>query len=505
MSLVSKIYLGFIFSLFILWGSLFIWKSSIVGIDGKRYFVLFDDAMISMKYAKNIVDGKGPYWNRGDTVEGYTNPLWVVIMLIPNYFLPINYSSLFIQILGLLFLILNGYLVILIVESLHQIPKNYKLTAEVITLFLTFTYYPLLYFSLMGMETSIISFLLLLGIYALLKKSFGLLLVVQILLYLVRPDNVIFYSIFFFTSLSFLNFKQVVKMYVLVLSIIMAHVALRFYFYHQLLPNTYVLKVTGWTFSERFANGLLFLRDFFNESIYILAALVIGIIFIKGAYKYVFASFVIIAILYQLSVGGDAWNYWRITAPVFPELFIIVALLITQVAANYSKVLMRYNVLSVFLMFFVISKLLYHDARFIPEMIFAKPMYQKDVNTIDLNFALGLNEFLGQNGVVGVACAGVIPYFSNFYNVDLLGKNDAYIARLPIHNAPMWFNMKTTPGHNKYDFRWTVKKYNPDVLQYSGWYTEDLQYDQDYNYYMYVYKGVTFFLRKDSANIKIHG
>jgi hypothetical protein len=36
---------------FVLWASLFIYRSSFVAFDGRRYFALFDDAMISMRYA----------------------------------------------------------------------------------------------------------------------------------------------------------------------------------------------------------------------------------------------------------------------------------------------------------------------------------------------------------------------------------------------------------------------------------------------------------------------
>ena len=60
---------------FVAWASLFIYRSSFIGIDGKRYFCLFDDAMISMRYAWNFSHGSGLVWNPGQYVEGYTNPL----------------------------------------------------------------------------------------------------------------------------------------------------------------------------------------------------------------------------------------------------------------------------------------------------------------------------------------------------------------------------------------------------------------------------------------------
>ena len=45
-----------------------------------------DDAFISFRYAKNLVDGHGLVFNPGERVEGYTNFLWTLLMTIPIYF-----------------------------------------------------------------------------------------------------------------------------------------------------------------------------------------------------------------------------------------------------------------------------------------------------------------------------------------------------------------------------------------------------------------------------------
>ena len=63
-----------------LWYAAFIGRTTFV-IGGTRYFCLFDDAMISMRYARNLVHGLGLVYNPGDRpVEGITNPLWTLIM-----------------------------------------------------------------------------------------------------------------------------------------------------------------------------------------------------------------------------------------------------------------------------------------------------------------------------------------------------------------------------------------------------------------------------------------
>src|SRR6188508_2049644 len=52
----------------------FLYNGQIVG-------TLFDDALISLRYAYNLHAGFGLVWNPGEgpPVEGYTNPLWTLI------------------------------------------------------------------------------------------------------------------------------------------------------------------------------------------------------------------------------------------------------------------------------------------------------------------------------------------------------------------------------------------------------------------------------------------
>jgi putative exporter of polyketide antibiotics len=46
-------------AIFVGWALAFIYHSSYVAVDGRRYFNLFDDAMISMRYAWNFAHGNG--------------------------------------------------------------------------------------------------------------------------------------------------------------------------------------------------------------------------------------------------------------------------------------------------------------------------------------------------------------------------------------------------------------------------------------------------------------
>ena len=65
---------------YLAWGAVYIHRASFV-VDGQRVFCLWDDGMISMTYARNLVRGHGLLWNPGDTpVQGYSN-LGVTLMM----------------------------------------------------------------------------------------------------------------------------------------------------------------------------------------------------------------------------------------------------------------------------------------------------------------------------------------------------------------------------------------------------------------------------------------
>src|ERR1700751_2879355 len=100
-SSAGRIAFGAVMLVFLGYASFFIYRTSFV-IDGQRYFSLFDDAMISMEYARNLANGYGLVWNAGGArVEGFTNPLWVVLMsLVHRLLIEAPKASLVVQIVA---------------------------------------------------------------------------------------------------------------------------------------------------------------------------------------------------------------------------------------------------------------------------------------------------------------------------------------------------------------------------------------------------------------------
>src|ERR1035437_3825319 len=83
-------------------GSIIFIARTAFSVQGRVCFSLFDDAMISMRYARNLAAGAGLVWNAGQPpVEVYTNFLWTVFMaalhLLP---IPIEWLSLLVSLFG---------------------------------------------------------------------------------------------------------------------------------------------------------------------------------------------------------------------------------------------------------------------------------------------------------------------------------------------------------------------------------------------------------------------
>ncbi len=143
----------FAIAAFLLYAALFIYRTSFV-IAGERYFSLFDDAMVSMRYARNLAHGGGLVWNAGaEHVEGYTNPLWVLYMAVAHLLpIPPAKTSLFIQTTAAVLLAVNLYDVRRIALAVSNGSRPVAWGAVT----LTASYLPINNWSLQGMEVSVL-------------------------------------------------------------------------------------------------------------------------------------------------------------------------------------------------------------------------------------------------------------------------------------------------------------------------------------------------------------
>ena len=505
MSLRRRILLG-LSVLFMVWSGLFIANSSLVGADGKRYFCLFDDGMISMRYAWHLANGYGLVWNPGEWVEGYTNLLLTLLMTVANLLLSKPYTSLAIQVLGVGLMLANAGLAVTIADRVFghdsNSPKPWPLIASVLLFVGVLSYYPLVYWSLMGMETGLLCTLLLLAVVLMLRaldrpnspqqSQLRLLAGMGICLglaYLTRPDSVIPAApILAYLLLALwqsgLPFKKIAQRLTILMGIYAlfpaVQMAFRWLYYGELAPNTYTLKVVGMPLAERVANGIGFLQPFFTEMAVVLA--VVGLLtLVRWQLPRLMLVLVFAALLvWQVWVGGDPWRYWRMMAPAMPLLLMVLIDDLWWLAGKVGERLpsqpLGERLAAVLVVVAFVGAMIPVNERFWPEMNLSRDAYTVPDNQVNLEKSLLILTATDEGARVAVTWAGAIPYFTGRYAIDILGKSDKRIARLApdLSGAVSWNGMNSVPGHNKYDLNYSLNTLHPDVVLNLKWGGQDV-------------------------------
>src|SRR5689334_18055301 len=246
---------GFISGLYLLWSGVFIYHSSFIAINGQRYFSLVDDAMVSMRYAWNFSHGLGLVWNVNEHVEGYSNLLMTLIMSVATRLLDKKLAVLSIQIMGIGIVLACAWLTRQIAREVFQNHPNTHLLQNLSFISMLF-YYPLSYRTLMGMETGLLTALLLISLLFALRwlnnRQGNLLYFSAIaggLAFLTRNDAGVFSALLFIFAFYYVWTDQREKAHVvkviMALSIygvfVIGLLLFRWSYYGSLVPNTYIL------------------------------------------------------------------------------------------------------------------------------------------------------------------------------------------------------------------------------------------------------------------------
>jgi arabinofuranosyltransferase len=474
---------------FLTYAAIFIYRTSFV-INGERYFSLFDDAMVSMRYARNFAAGNGIVWNPGgDRVEGYTNPLWMAYMALVHL-LPLAESktSLVVQSTAGVLLAVNLWYVYLIALRIANGSSRVALGAAA----LTASYLPINNWSLQGMEVSALvpltTFCILQAIKSLelntFPKSMYLLLGIGTW---VRLDVTVMLGAF----LAFMFFSDRPRRWkhfawgVTVLAIACGvQTAIRLWYYGDLAPNTYYLKIAGIPWTVRAIRGLWVLAQFAWNANPFLFALPFVLLLQRDRRIALILWIAVAQFGYSVYVGGDAWEYWggsnRYICPVMPAFFVLLAYALDLLISGFLDelsgrrfALVRGTLAGSASFAFTIALAIgtmnsIHGVAALAEASLIHPPLhsgQGGENQMDVEQALALRDATGPAATVAVMRAGTIPYFSNRTAVDLLGKNDRHIAHeLPRITSNLSAFREFRPGHVKFDFAYSLGRLAPDVV-----------------------------------------
>ncbi|MBD0357825.1 MAG: glycosyltransferase family 39 protein [Rubrobacter sp.] len=411
--------------------------------------------------------------------------------------------------------------------------ERYRRLSLALAFLCALSYYPLVYWSLMGMETGLLTVLLSLGILSALRyakhhrAAQGVLVSVSLgLAFLARPDTVVLavpvFAYAFFAgrkSERSPSWRFLVGLVGLYAVFVVGQELFRWGYYGEWLPNTYTLKVSNIPLSSRIENGIRFVTPFLGE-VYVLLILVgAGLVFAFRREKLFLVSVFVVLVCYQVWVGGDISSYWRLLSPAMPIMLVLGALEILTVLQYLSEragvrrhflsnpgFLRRY-VLGFLACLLVLGVLLSVNTRFLPEIAMLHDFNNVRTNEERVNIALAIERFTTPEATVGVFDAGAIPYYTGRPAIDFLGKADPRIARLAPDPSGLprmkYFEGKIyNPGHNKYDLGYSIKELRPTYVRGFVWGGQNVLDWAQSEYVMVVYKGTLVNFIKDSGDVR---
>lgn len=464
----DRLLLVLLLSLFAVLSARYVARSTFVE-GGERWSVLLDDAMVSMRYARNLVRGEGLVFNPGERVEGFSNPLWVGAMALVHLLpLPARLASLALQLLAALLLLLG----LLAVDALARAIPGAPPRAAPLALVLAACHAPLLHWSLLGMEVAALAPLLVVA--ALLsartladgrfRASPHVLLALGSLLRMDAAVPAVVVALYLARERRESRTRHLAwGLGLLALALLGQTVARRLY-YGDLLPNTYYLKLTGYPLLPRVGRGLETLAAFLlGDGAPLVLLALLALLLRPSPAARLLGLLVAGQAAYSAWVGGDAWEYVttcnRYLASVVPLLSVLAAIGAVEAAARLARG--REGAVAPLAALLVVATLLVANGVRGPASLatwWDAPRPAALVHAETVRRALAVREVAPPGASVAVAWAGIIPYVADRPAVDLLGKSDRTVARLPMRERPFY------PGHLKWDYARSLGTLAPDVV-----------------------------------------
>lgn len=509
-----------------LFGAAFI-VSTRFDVSGRTYFTLFDDAMVSMTYARNLAEGAGLVWNAGGpAVEGYTNFLWTLWMAALHVArVPESSIALLVMLSGLAILIAN----LGVLWKLTRLLSSSIVTAR-LTVLAASLCYPLIFWTLRGMEVGLMALVVNLALLrAVSRQPSNRLRMPDVLwlglLPLIRPDGIVPAALIAgFVAWTWYRAGHRPAAIAILLCpfvVFLAHTGLRWCLYRELLPNTYYLKVVGIPIGDRLGRGAATLWEIVQSNLWLTCAL--ALLVRADRHLRLVAAVVVTQVCYSVWVGGDAWEqshyanrYLSVVLPLalllaargiedvfrtprsLPRAVVtgVIGLILFTTAINDVLVssaltpgtwstrmtFIGIAVKGIAGMWFLVAAATVAMSRpsvarwspvgvlvpvscallwtlsgtFVGEWLDGEALHAKD-DARAARLGLELRASTSPDASLGVVWAGAIPYFAHRRSIDFLGKSDRHIAHLPPR-------LPFVPGHNKWDYEYSVGTEQPDVI-----------------------------------------
>ena len=430
--------------------------TALAGLEGN---LILDDAFISFRYAKHFASGSGLVFNAGERIEGYTNPLWTVLLAgCARAGLDIVSSSVVLSLLAVAATVVVIGRIGMSVFAEH--PHGSLLAGVAPVLFALLGCQSR--YVLAGMETPLFVLLLTLGVYASISARplatgllFGLATVT-------RPEGILYFMVVLaFSSAGGAPGRERLRAaarQLAAFAVVMApFMWWRASYYGSLLPNTYYAKTSGavtWATAERGWKHLVYAIRQSSLELPLFFALLALTRWRRDRFCLLSGAFVIAAAIDMVAVGGDFQFFFgpRFLMPAIPVLCIAATMGIGVVGDMVRAPRIG-----------GLTRSLLIAALAVNAFWFSWPGRDRTLGFIShinrgwTELGLWLKANTEPDAVIAVGAVGRIPYYSDRYTIDMLGLTDAHIAHVDV---PLGAGM---PGHEKYDTAYVLDR-KPDYI-----------------------------------------
>lgn len=424
-----------------------------------------DDAFITYRYAQNLFLGNGAYFNIGEKVEGYSNFLYLLLLL-PAFLFTTENIYIYSTLANTLLLFMGMFLFFKILTK-HLSKTDALLGTSLIGL------NPAVWANVTtGLETMLVLFIFVFFWHSVAsprnRQNITLLILISTLSMLARVDGFIFPTIVSFYLLLNKEKKLGLSLILYVISFMSLYALIRYYYYDDIIANTYYAKVSG-DLLQRIYAGIkyLYMQTFFNGIAFY--ALFILFYFIKNRRTLIkqllaFPSvFLFIWTAYLIYIGGD----------IYFERFLLVSLVLSiyYFLLFYSDRKLSVKILLLLFAFIFSFSIFFQDGRF---------AYQEK----NYDMWINLGKFLKvapKDYVLAIDAAGKVPYYSELKTIDMLGLNNKEIGKMKVDDRDF------RAGHTKFNADYTlslrpnlIAAWMMDANQDQEWGITKEKYKQEY-------------------------
>jgi arabinofuranosyltransferase len=290
-----------------------------------------DDAYITYRYATRLANGEGLTFNPGERVEGFSNPLWVLLITGFIKMLPLE-APIIGHLLGLSFSI--GTVVViwrLFINDTDSLSDG--IISLIICMAIIFSNPGFHVYATAGLEGPLVMFLVTFGIFLTLQNRKSALILAAVMfgfLGISRPEGLLYAILWYIFAIRLDHTKHFsIKFELWLLSVIFSpsilYECFRIIYYDSLLPNTGLAKPPG-----VFGSGIIFIIAYFFPWVVSLTPFLLlflirvkQTIYFKNALRVCIGP-ILASLVFVVYAQSDWMPFGRFITPIWPVVAIVL-------------------------------------------------------------------------------------------------------------------------------------------------------------------------------------